>query len=62
MVLKVKARRREYPGSRAGQVVFTYLHLAASRECTDAILRAGATAIAYETVELPDGSLPLWRQ
>jgi alanine dehydrogenase len=40
-------------------VLFTYLHLAASRECTDAILASGATAIAYETVQLPDGSLPL---
>jgi alanine dehydrogenase len=44
---------------RAGQVLFTYLHLAASRECTDAIVRSGVTAIAYETVQLPDGSLPL---
>lgn len=60
MVLKVKEPvAEEYHRIRAGQVVFTYLHLAASRECTDAILRAGATAIAYETVELPDGSLPL---
>jgi alanine dehydrogenase len=40
-------------------VLFTYLHLAASRECTDALLSAGVTAIAYETVQLPDGSLPL---
>ena len=55
MVLKVKEPvAEEYHRIRAGQVVFTYLHLAASRECTDAILRAGATAIAYETVELPD--------
>jgi len=60
MVLKVKEPvAEEYHRIRAGQVVFTYLHLASSRECTDAILRAGATAIAYETVELPDGSLPL---
>ena len=44
---------------RKGQVLFTYLHLAASRECTDALLSPGVTAIAYETVQLPDGSLPL---
>jgi alanine dehydrogenase len=40
-------------------VLFTYLHLAASRECTDALLGSGTTAVAYETVQLPDGSLPL---
>jgi alanine dehydrogenase len=44
---------------RRGQVLFTYLHLAASRECTQALLDAGVTSIAYETVQLPDGSLPL---
>ncbi|NLE71927.1 MAG: alanine dehydrogenase [Actinomycetales bacterium] len=44
---------------RRDQVLFTYLHLAASRTCTDALLAAGTTAIAYETVELPDGTLPL---
>lgn len=44
---------------RSGQVLFTYLHLAASRECTDALVASGITAIAYETVELPDRSLPL---
>ena len=60
MILKVKEPiAEEYPRIREGQVVFTYLHLAASRECTDALLNAGATAIAYETVELADGSLPL---
>ena len=40
---------------RAGQVLFTYLHLAASKECTDALLDRKVTGIAYETVELPDG-------
>jgi alanine dehydrogenase len=40
-------------------VLFTNLHLAASRACTDALLTSGITAIAYETVQLPDGSLPL---
>jgi alanine dehydrogenase len=44
---------------RRGQTLFTYLHLAASRECTDALLGAGIDAVAYETVQLPDGSLPL---
>jgi alanine dehydrogenase len=49
----------EYHRMRQGQVLFTYLHLAASRECTDALLSRGVTAIAYETVQLRDGSLPL---
>ena len=40
-------------------MLFTYLHLAASRPCTDALLAAGNTAIAYETVRLSDNSLPL---
>jgi len=44
---------------RKGQLIFTYLHLAASKECTDALVASGSTAIAYETVELSDGSLPL---
>ena len=44
---------------RPGQVLFTYLHLAASKACTDALLDRKVTGIAYETVELPDGSLPL---
>jgi len=44
---------------RAGQTLFTYLHLAAARDCTDALLENRVTAIAYETVELPDRSLPL---
>ncbi|MCL6538954.1 MAG: alanine dehydrogenase [Acidothermus sp.] len=60
MVLKVKEPLpEEYGFLRSGQVLFTYLHLAASRECTDALLRAGTTAIAYETVQTDDGSLPL---
>ena len=60
LVLKVKEPvPEEYHRMRRGQVLFTYLHLAASRECTDALLSAGVTAIAYETVQLPDGSLPL---
>src|SRR6516162_7150151 len=60
LVLKVKEPiAEEYHRMRSGQVLFTYLHLAASRECTDALLSRGVTAIAYETVQLADGSLPL---
>jgi alanine dehydrogenase len=60
MILKVKEPiAAEYHRMREGQVIFTYLHLAASQECTDALVSSGATAIAYETVELADGSLPL---
>ena len=46
-------------GARPGQILFTYLHLAASHECTQALLNAGNVAIAYETVRNPDGTLPL---
>jgi len=62
LVLKVKEPMAEEYGRlrlRDSQVLFTYLHLAASRECTDALIAGGNTAIAYETVQLPDGSLPL---
>jgi alanine dehydrogenase len=60
MVLKVKEPvAEEYARLRRDQVLFTYLHLAASRECTAALLAAGTTAVAYETVQLPDGTLPL---
>ncbi len=60
LVLKVKEPvPEEYHRLREDLVLFTYLHLAASRECTEALLKAGTTAIAYETVQLPDGSLPL---
>ncbi|NEA29716.1 alanine dehydrogenase [Actinomadura bangladeshensis] len=60
LILKVKEPvAPEYHRMRRGQVLFTYLHLAASRACTDALLAAGVTAIAYETVQLPDRSLPL---
>jgi alanine dehydrogenase len=59
MILKVKEPiEAEYPRLRAGQILFTYLHLAASKACTDALIASGTTAIAYETVEL-NGSLPL---
>jgi alanine dehydrogenase len=60
LVLKVKEPiAEEYARMRDGQVLFTYLHLAASKECTDALIDRRVTAIAYETVELPDRSLPL---
>jgi alanine dehydrogenase len=60
LVLKVKEPvAAEYPLIRRGQVLFTYLHLAADRPLTDALVASGATAIAYETVQLPDRSLPL---
>ncbi|WP_024288592.1 alanine dehydrogenase [Cellulomonas sp. KRMCY2] len=60
LVCKVKEPMpQEYPLLRRDQVLFTYLHLAASRPCTDALLAAGTTAIAYEMVQLADGSLPL---
>ena len=60
LILKVKEPvAEEYHRMRADQVLFTYLHLAASRECTDALLAAGITGVAYETVQLPDRSLPL---
>ncbi len=60
LVLKVKEPvPEEYHRMRKGQVLFTYLHLAASRQCTDALLGSGITSIAYETVQAADGSLPL---
>jgi alanine dehydrogenase len=60
LILKVKEPvPEEYHRMRKDQVLFTYLHLAASRQCTDALLSSGITAIAYETVQLADGSLPL---
>ncbi|AJW40891.1 alanine dehydrogenase [Rhodococcus sp. 06-418-5] len=60
LLLKVKEPiAEEYSRLRKGQVLFTYLHLAASKECTDALLESGTTAIAYETVTAADGSLPL---
>ena len=60
LVLKVKEPvPQEYHRMRSNQVLFTYLHLAASRDCTDALLKSGTTAVAYETVQLADRSLPL---
>ncbi|TQF74566.1 alanine dehydrogenase [Rhodococcus spelaei] len=60
LLLKVKEPvAEEYSHLRRDQVLFTYLHLAASRACTDALIDSGTTAIAYETVQAADGSLPL---
>ena len=60
LLLKVKEPvASEYDRMREDQVLFTYLHLAASRPCTEALLSAGTTSVAYETVQLPDRSLPL---
>src|SRR5271168_2545586 len=60
LVLKVKEPMPAgYGLLRRGQVLFTYLHLAASRACTDALLASGTTSVAYETVQTSDGALPL---
>ncbi|TFB98688.1 alanine dehydrogenase [Cryobacterium adonitolivorans] len=60
LLLKVKEPvAGEYGHLRAGQVLFTYLHLAADRAQTEALLASGTTAIAYETVQLPNRTLPL---
>jgi alanine dehydrogenase len=62
MVLKVKepiADEYHRLSARKDQVLFTYLHLAAGKDCTDALIGAGNVAIAYETVRLADNSLPL---
>ncbi|MFD5829412.1 alanine dehydrogenase [Lentzea sp. NPDC060358] len=60
LVLKVKEPiAEEYPRLRAGQTLFTYLHLAADKPLTEALLASGTTAIAYETVQLPNRALPL---
>lgn len=60
MVLKVKEPiASEYGFLRPDLLLFTYLHLAADRALTDALMAAGTTSIAYETVQLPDRSLPL---
>jgi len=60
MIMKVKEPTPpEWPRMRKGQVIFTYFHFAASEELTRAVIDSGAVAIAYETVELPNGQLPL---
>ncbi|WP_413803852.1 alanine dehydrogenase [Streptomyces iranensis] len=60
LLLKVKEPiAEEYHRLRKDQTLFTYLHLAASRACTDALMESGTTAIAYETVETANRALPL---
>jgi alanine dehydrogenase len=60
LVLKVKEPvPEEYGRLRRNQLLFTYLHLAASEDCTNALVDSGITAIAYETVQTADGALPL---
>lgn len=60
LVLKVKEPiAAEYHRMREGQVLFTYLHLAADKALTDELVKRGITGIAYETVQSPTGALPL---
>lgn len=60
MVMKVKEPlASEYRYLRPDLILFTYLHLASSRRLTGALMRSGCTAVAYETIQLEDGSLPL---
>jgi alanine dehydrogenase len=60
MIVKVKEPIAvEWPRMRAGQVIYTYFHFAASEELTRAVLASGAIAVAYETVQLANGELPL---
>ena len=60
MIVKVKEPiEPEYNLVRKGQLLFTYFHFACEKELTDAMLKSGAICLAYETVQLPNGSLPL---
>ncbi|MEO8451876.1 MAG: alanine dehydrogenase [Gemmatimonadota bacterium] len=60
MIMKVKEPIAvEWPRMRTGQVIYTYFHFAAAEELTRAVIKSGAVAIAYETVQLPNGELPL---
>ena len=60
MIVKVKEPiEPEYPLVKPGQVVFTYFHFACDRELTEAMMKSRGVCIAYETVQLDDGSLPL---
>jgi alanine dehydrogenase len=60
LIVKVKEPlESEYPLLRSGQVVFTYFHFAASEQLTRAMVESGAVCVAYETIQLPDGTLPL---
>jgi alanine dehydrogenase len=60
MIFKVKEPLpEEYGRMREGQILYTYLHLAAAPKLTDELLKRGVTGVAYETIELDDGRLPL---
>jgi alanine dehydrogenase len=60
MIFKVKEPLPdEYPRMREGQILYTYLHLAAAPKLGEELLRRGVTGVAYETIELDDGRLPL---
>jgi len=60
LIIKVKEPvEHEWPCMRKGQVVFTYFHFAASESLTRAVIDSGIVAMAYETVQLPAGELPL---
>lgn len=60
MIVKVKEPlKEEYSLLKKNHILFTYLHLAASRELTESLMNIGLTGIAYETIQLPNGSLPL---
>ena len=60
MIMKVKEPiEPEWPRMRRGQVIYTYFHFAASEALTKAVIDSGAIAVAYETVQLPSGELPL---
>lgn len=60
LIVKVKEPLpQEYPFLREGQILFTFLHLASALELTRALMERGVVAIAYETIEPPDGSLPI---
>ncbi|MFX4846507.1 alanine dehydrogenase, partial [Acinetobacter baumannii] len=60
LLVKVKEPiAAEYPLLRPDLTLFTYLHLAADRPLTEALIAAGTTAVAYETVQTPDRALPL---
>ena len=59
MIVKVKEPlKAEFPLLRRGQILFTYLHLAASKSLTEALLKSGVTGVAYETIQV-DHRLPL---
>lgn len=60
MIMKVKEPIAvEWPRMRAGQVIYTYFHFAAAEDLTKAVIASKSIAVAYETVQLPHGELPL---